>query len=325
MSANKSLILSLYLFSLACIQISAQEKNNYTAYHRIVLVAEEYMATEQYDKALNQLNTIFETYDFVFLKDCKVATQLAIHLGNTKKAFYFLEKGMLSGWTLKAIKKDKFLAPLKASKEWDGFVQKYPALHSIYQQKLDLELRETTKLMYKKDQKFAFKYLFKIGQKAKESFANKKGVAHAKVQFEQLNQIIMTKGYPGEKLIGEPEWVSTILSHHNSISEDFVKNDSLFPKLRPKLIAAISKGELSPYDFAMIEDWRISVSSDRKETGYGYLEYLTPKQIPTSDKLRENLNMRPIALRNQLVTLQEKTGMNFYLAGTGWVDGKIGE
>lgn len=297
---------------------------DYTQYHQTILSIEESIAAEKYMQAMVQIDQLTTDYDFIFLKDIKIATQLAVHLNDQEKAFQFLEKGMAAGWSLKRIKKERFLKPLMKSNSWANLVEKYTKIHQSYQNKLNLKLREITKVMIKKDQKMAWKYLLKIGQKAKERYANKKIKPHALQQMKKLDSILEAVGYPGEKLIGESVWMSTILSHHNSVSDNFVKNDTLFEAIRPRLLKAIAKGELNPYDFAMIEDWRIAITSDRQKTGYGYLEYIKPEQVVASDALREKLGIRPIELRNKLVDIQEKTGMKFYLGGAGWVDGKIG-
>lgn len=313
-------------FLIFCLSFNAFafQKTNYTDYHKAVLVVEEYITTEDYKQALSEIETIISSYDFVFLKEYKIAAQLALKVEDKPKAFQLLEKSIAAGWSLKQIKKERFLKPLTTSNHWASLVKKNLAMNQSYENKLNLDLQEVTKAMYKKDQKMAWKYLFRIGQKAKERFANKKVKPHALEQMKKLDSIIKVQGYPGEKLIGEPEWMSTILSHHNSVSDNFVKNDTLFDAMRPQLLKAITKGELNPYEFAMIEDWRIAITSDRQKTGYGYLEYLKPEEINTSDTLRKQLGIRSVGLRNQLVDIQEKTGMNFYLAGSGWVDGKIG-
>ncbi len=177
--------------------------------------------------------------------------------------------------------------------------------------------------MYKKDQKFAFKHLSKIGQKAKERHGSKKGKPHTRQQMAKLRGIMESKGYPGEQFVGESQWMTIILAHHNSLSKDFVVNDTLYTSLRPKLLKAIAKGEMNPYEFAIIEDWRIAVISDRQDIGYGYLDLPTKEEIAKTNELRRNLNIRSIETRNALVDIQEKTGMNFHLAGQPWVEGKI--
>lgn len=302
---------------------NAQQLNDYSEYHKAILDVEKSIIEENYGKALEEIKTISKSYEFVFLRDYKIATQLAIHIRDFKTATKYLKLGIFNGWTLKEIKKDKSMEPFTSRNEWNAIKDEYDALRSEYDQRIDQELREVVQEMYKKDQRFAFKYLFKIGQKAKERYGNRKGVPHTQQQIAKLNGILESKGYPGEKLIGNSQWMTTILAHHNSVSKKFVVNDTLYPSLRLKLLEAISKGEMNPYDFAISEDWNIAIKSDRQDTGYGYLDLPSKGEISRCNELRHNLNIRSIETRNGLVDIQEKTGMNFYLAGEPWVDGKI--
>lgn len=301
----------------------AGEERDYRIYHQRVIEAEELIVSQNYDATLQVYEELFENYDYAFLRDYIIATQLAVHIKDFERAFKYLKFGVSDGWTLKEIKKNKFIRPLTSMKEWNRVEDDYEVLRSDYCKRIDEDLRDEVQKMYKKDQKFAFKYLFKIGQKAKERYGSEKGATHARQQIDQLNGIIATKGYPGVKLIGESQWMSTILSHHNSVSKEFVVNDSLYPSLRPKLLEAIVKGEMSPYDFAFIEDWKIAVKSNRQDTGYCFLDVPTKEEISKTNELRRNLNIRSIETRNGLVDIQEKTGMNFCLAGRPWVQGKI--
>ncbi|MCK5441425.1 MAG: hypothetical protein KAJ23_06015 [Maribacter sp.] len=315
----RTLLLTTLFLSLHCYFLNAQNSTDYSEYLKTVLSIEELIIKENHQEAMDRMEEISSSYEFVFLKDYKIATQLAVHLRDFEKAFEYLKLGVSNGWTLKEIKKETFLKPLTFMGEWNGIKTEYNSLRSEYRNRIKLDLREAVQSMYKKDQKFALKYLFKIGQKAKEGFGNRKGVPHTRQQIAKLNSILESKGHPGEKLIGESQWMLTIYS----VSKEFVVTDTLYPSLRPKLLQAISKGEMSPYDFAIIEDWNIAIKSDCQDTGYGYLDPPTKEEISKSNQLRRNLTIRSIETRNSLVDIQEKTGMNFYLAGQPWLDGKI--
>jgi len=59
------------------------------------------------------------------------------------------------------------------------------------------------------------------------------------------------------------------------------------------------------------------------DTTYGILN--APKQLDIK-KINENRKkvfLLPIDTRNKLFDIQEKTGMDFYLKGNPWIDGKI--
>lgn len=317
-------ILFVILLSLVVLQRStAQKMVDYSEYHEQVLGIEESIANENYVKALKGMERLTSSFDYVFLRDLKIAVQLAHRLNENKMAYGFLRHAISHGLTLKEVKREKYLKPLTLGSDWKALKSDYDSLRAKYRSRVDGNLRNTVHGMYRSDQKFAFKYLFRIGQRAKERYGNEKGVQHAKEQMVKLAKILATKGYPGEKLIGETLWMSTILAHHNSISKTFVSQDTLYENVRPKLLRAIAKGEMNPYELAIIEDWRIAVLSDRGDAGYGYLNPPTVSAVARADSLRKGINIRSIALRNGLVDIQDKTGMNLYIDGYPWAVGKI--
>lgn len=299
----------------------ANENPDYLEYHTQINEAERLLSEEEFGDALMRYGQVFKQYDFVFLRDYKVATQLALYLDDKKTALGFLQKGMAAGWELKDIKKNNFLDPLQEDPEWNAIEQSYQNLHSQYKTRIDRDLREEVHGMFKKDQKKAMGALFKIGNKAQEKYGLKKFAPHSETQMSELISIVNREGYPGEKIIGNDYWMSTIISHHNSISPEYAMKDTLYSFIKPKLIMAIKKGELSPYEYALMDDWQIAVSSERTEPGYGFLKPPTEASLSRTNTLRQAIGLRTIAVRNKLVDVAEKTGINFYLPD--WINGKI--
>lgn len=177
--------------------------------------------------------------------------------------------------------------------------------------------------MFKRDQKLALKALFKLSSSSQDAYAEKKFAPNSEKQMQALVVILEQVGYPGEKIVGNSIWMSTILSHHNSISQAYSITDSLYIKLRPKLLQALKKGEMSPEEFALVDEWRIATLTDPTEVSYGFLEPPISDQLSSTDSLRTAIGLRSVRLRNQLVELEEKTGLNMYLFGSPWVEGKI--
>ena len=140
--------------------------------------------------------------------------------------------------------------------------------------------------------------------------------------MHDLEFILDKIGYPGERIIGNNFWMSTILSHHNSISQAYVLADSLYLKLRPKLSHALNKGDMSPQEFALIDEWRMATSTNPTEVSYGFLKAPYALQLEKTDSLRATIGLRSVRLRNQLVEVEEKTGIDLYLFGSPWADGK---
>lgn len=290
-------------------------------YHKQITEAEKLLSEEQFTDALVRYEQIFTLYDFVFLRDYKVASQLALYLDDKTKAFEYLKEGIVAGWELKALRKNKFLKALQKDPEWISIEQSYSNLRSQYGTRIDRDLREKVRLMFKKDQKKAMGALFRIGNKAQERYGTKKFAPHSKNQMFKLIEILNNDGYPGEKIIGNDFWMSTIISHHNSISLEYSRKDTLYNFIKPKLIRAIENGEMSPYEFALIDDWQKAVASERTVPGYGFL--ISPKKstLLETNQLRYKIGLRSIELRNKLVDVEKKTGINFYLPN--WIKGKI--
>ncbi len=294
---------------------------DYDFYHKQINKAEGFISEEDYEKALEIYKETFTSFNFVFLRDYKVAAQLAFFVNDKDTAFDLVNEGLASGWELKALKKEKFLSPLQKEPRWNYIQNNYDSLHSLYLKRIDLAVREGVNELFKKDQKKALGALFKIGNKAQEKYGSEKFAPHSEGQMAQLFVIMDTLGYPGEKHIGNDYWMSTVLSHHNSISEEYVRGDTLYNHIRPALKKALASGEISPYEYALIEDWRLAVLSKRSAVGYGFLSPPLKITLGETNALREKAGLRSVQLRNKLVDIEEKTGMNLYLPD--WVEGKI--
>lgn len=322
--AMKTFILtSLIFLSVNAKGAEIEETMDYLQYHQQIIEAEKLISEENFNAALSQYERVFDTHDFVFLRDYQVAAQLALFLNDKKKAFHFIKEGILAGWELKAIKKNKYLFQLNKESEWKSIVTGYDSLRIAYNKSLNQPIRNKAKEMFTKDQRKAFGALFRIGDKAQQKYAERKFAPHSEKQLFELIAILESAGYPGEKLIGNRYWISTILSHHNSISTEYAKKDTLYAFLKPRLLEALKNGQMSPFEYATIDDWQRKVAYDRTVPGYGFLNAPTQTTLSVTNEFRQIIGLRPIEVRNKLVDVEKRTGMNFYLPGNPWVRGKI--
>lgn len=322
---SKHMKIKLFLFCLVPIIISSafrtNESPNYMEYHKQIIEAERLISQEEFEDALIKYEQLFEIYDFVFIRDYKVATQLAFYLNDRNKGFDLLRKGIANGWHLKDIQKDDFLKPFQKDTAWSSIEHSYSNLHSKYRTRINADLRERVRFMFKKDQKKAMGAFIKLGNKAKEKYGKKKFAPHSEEQMFELIDIFEKDAYPGEKIIGNDFWMSTIISHHNSIALEYVKKDTLYDFVKPQLFKAVEQGEMSPYEYALIDDWKKAVLSGRSEVGYGFLSPPKRSTLLKTNQLRSKIGLRSVELRNKLVEVERKTGMNFYLPD--WVQGAI--
>jgi hypothetical protein len=322
MNICKFILVTILAFG-SFFKLTAQKQTDYTNYHQDIISAEELIINGKYSDALQIFEEVFDKYDYIFLKDYKVAAQLALFTKDETKAFKFIKLGILDGCTLDEITGDKFFKPLQKEKEWETIKSQYDTLRSEYDKRINQQIGAEIHEMFKKDQRLDLPYYFRIGKKAKERYALRKFAPSSENQITRLNEILNSYGYPGGKLIGNEIWTLTILIHHNSISTKYVQKDTLYPALKPKLFDAIRKGEMSPNDYALIEDWYVGVKSNWKDGAYGYVTTLRVQEFSKSNALRQNIGLCSIETRNRLVDIQERTGMNFYLDGTMWMKGKI--
>jgi hypothetical protein len=314
--------LKLIFFSVFIQCLHAQELD-YLTYHRQVMSAEKLISSENFIGALKVYNELFSDFDFVFLRDYKIATQLALFLNNNELSFEFLRRGASAGWEMKEIRKTRSLKKLQELPEWQDFENEYPGLYADYESSLNSELRSRVRKMFSKDQKKALGALFRIGSKSQDKYGEEKFAPHSEQQMKQLVEILSEFGYPGEKLIGNDYWASTILSHHNSISQGYASQDTIYPSLKPALEKALKQGEISPFELALIDEWYRSTLAQGPYMGYGILDPPTKSTLQNTNELRAEVFLRSVETRNGLVDIQDKTQMDFYLPGKGWIDGKI--
>ena len=85
------------------------------------------------------------------------------------------------------------------------------------------------------------------------------------------------------------------------------------------LLGGLKSGHLSPSEFAVMDDWRIVSLKEPDRIGYGFLNEAKESTLATTDSIRTAIGLPSVHLRNKLVSIQEKTGMDFYL--TDWIKG----
>ena len=311
----------LTLFPRALLMGQSEPSPDYLTYHSRVNQAESQLSQGHFQEALIIYQEILDAYSFVFGRDAKIAIQLALYLKEDQKALDLLQKAIHQGLDLKEVKKLPGVKRLRKTPAWDRLEKSYDDLKAVSLNPVDTQVREMVREMYKKDQKKAMGALMRIGDKAQIAYGEKVFAPHSETQLSELTGIITKGGYPGEKRIRNSYWASTILSHHNSISRAYNQQDSLYPDLKPLLLEALKAGNISPYELALVEDWKIATVSSWSEPGYGYLNSPRAQTLSVTDSLRKAIGLRSVSLRNRLVEQEAETGMDFFLPD--WVRGKI--
>jgi hypothetical protein len=183
---------SLSIVLLGCLFISSKstEKKDYLNYHSKIIECEQLIVDGKSNAAIQMFDSLFIRYDFLFLRDIKVATELSAYEKDYKSSLKFLRLGIKTGWTLKSINKSDNLKSLKEHSEWVKIVSEYDSLHKIFLSRLNFQVKEQVHEMFKKDQKKALGALFRIGQKAQNKYTEKKFAPHSEKQLDLLDSIL---------------------------------------------------------------------------------------------------------------------------------------
>lgn len=170
---NKYLIAGFIIFSFVFPNSPVYGQDDYLVYHNDVIRCEQLIVARKFGEAIDCFDSLFHKFDFVFLKDCKVATELSAFENDLKSGFRFLRLGILNGWNLKSIEKEDNLSMFRDDPHWKVLQSEYDSLHSQYLGRLNLPLRDKVHEMFKNDQKKALRALFRIGQKSRERMQRK--------------------------------------------------------------------------------------------------------------------------------------------------------
>ncbi len=226
-------------------------RNDYYTYHAEVYQAEVLIVQQSFAEALNIYRRLFKNYDFIFIRDYIVATQIAWHLGFETEAYEYLRLGIAGGWEMKSIKSNKFLKELRQQKDWSVIKSQYDSLQNVFNKNINQEMRAEVREMSQKDQRKGLEAVFRIGSKSQDHFGENKFATLNEKHLLRLMKIIENDGFPGEKLVGYEPWGQGIVSRHNSISQAYCKADTLYPFLKPILLSCIKKGNLFSGKFCL--------------------------------------------------------------------------
>ena len=83
---------------ITLVSSQAIKSPDYIEYHKQINETERLLSEREFGDALIIYEQVFKLYDFVFLRDYKVASQLALYLDDKRKAFDYIQKGLVAGW-----------------------------------------------------------------------------------------------------------------------------------------------------------------------------------------------------------------------------------
>lgn len=187
------------LLLIGYINLSAAQ--DYTKYHLAIIKAEEQIfVKQQFDDGLKTYSVLFKEYDFVFVHDCVMAMQIALHTNNEKRFLEFTTKAMQNGLApthLESPKMKYFQQHALYIKHKDSIARIFKANRQHYLQRID------TGALIKMMQLFCNDQLEKNPARGESIMShNKRYRPQIMVTTDALRKLIAEKGYPSDKLIG---------------------------------------------------------------------------------------------------------------------------
>jgi len=181
--------------------INTATAQDYFQYHRNIIKAEEQaFVTQDFRNALKTYNETLRQYDFVFLRDCIIAMELALYINDEKAFIAFTTKAFQNG----------FAPPYLNYKDLT-YIREHP-IYNKYKGKLDtlyaanrdhyLKRIDTTSLKKMME-------LFCVDQAEKNNLPHESERTYS-VRYKplviqtmtNLQKLIAAKGWPSDKLIG---------------------------------------------------------------------------------------------------------------------------
>ncbi len=237
----------IYLFLFFSNLLSSQ---NYISYYEIINSAEIAHLNKNYKTSDSLYTEAFSLVEKPFKEDFFLAAINTDKIPKYEEVTYeYLKNGIKKGLTLKRIKGLKFIH-FKKSKLYKSLLKKFDVLRAQYLETLNIPLRNEINKMIRMDQRARIPIFESSKQMEKVDNFN----------FIKLQKIIKENGnkWPGFSIIGEntpkgkynvTDNIALMLLHFKREEIDFLK---------PYMLKAVLNGEMYPYHYARIIDYKFS-------------------------------------------------------------------
>lgn len=262
-----------FLLILACFIINKTHSQNYNNYNNGILEAKKAIINNDFELASKFYFETFESYEFVFARDCYNALEISCKIKNQEKIYYFFSRCLKQGIEFDYLNSLDILKDFKNSDLWNLILKEKNNYHLIYKKSINWNIREEIIQMFNKDQEIrdlSYKNRWNIFKVKKW---NKKWKELNKNQAKRIIEITQNIGFPGEKLIG----IDTYEMHKKIKSNNFSSSMPIIilihyysepnTSFNDILFNQIDKGNINNEHYAVICDFQ-NEYSDKKIQNY---------------------------------------------------------
>lgn len=173
---------------------------DYIEYQRTFNRIDEDLLSQNYHLTIKRLDSIYSNYPFIYAKHCIKALQICITANDSANAAKWLAKCPQQGVPLWYIRNNELTKQSLKYSTTNTTRREYDSLYAVYKAGIDARLAKTIDSLLVIDQHFTRKVnygfaLFRLIYWIQWGNNNKR-------QLVTLKQIIESKGYPGERVLG---------------------------------------------------------------------------------------------------------------------------
>lgn len=265
----KKTIKILLLLSYCQVAIA---QHNYLEYHSEINKAEELFTHERFHESLTKYDSVFQKFEYVFLKDYIIAAQIAILSGENTKATEWLKIALSQGYDCNCLNRISVFKDYIKSDQWKDLAANDVNLKTQYQKNINLDLH------------YEFHHRYKQEQESKGQ--RKKYVSIVYSNYFRIKSLMDSIPFPSERIIGIDDESIFPTSSGGKLRNCEASNSKVIPTLLhydnpitdigfKKFEEAIISGHLHPRQFAYIYSFETNYVSRLSEN-----KYQNPPRLP---------------------------------------------
>lgn len=298
------------LISLCWIDLFGQ---NYFEYQKTFNRIDNDIVSNNLYIASKRLDSIYNSFDFIYAKHCIKALQISCIQNDTSNADKWLRKCFIQGVPLWIIRNNELTSKVFNYSLTKNSLLFYDSLRTVYKSSIIVSVSKTIDSLYVIDQEFTNKVnsgfiLFR------HTIYGIQWINNNRKQFNVIKNIIDNYGFPGEQLIGlssyyqdSVEAYQDVLFYGPSIDDyrTYIMLIHYFSSPRndinEALIESVKQGFLPAYQFAAINDFNALYGKKKNNSEYYNVWHDDPNQENNSkiNLRRQFIGLSPLSEQNR--------------------------
>ena len=286
---------------------------NYFEYQKTFNRIDNDILSNNLSTASKRLDTIYNSFDFIYAKHCIKALQISCIQNDTSRADKWLRKCFIQGVPFWIIRDNEITSKVFNYSQTKNSLLFYDSLRTVYKSSINISVSKTIDSLYVIDQEFTNKVnngfiLFR------HTIYGIQWINNNRKQFNVIKNIIDNYGFPGEQLIGlssyyqdSVEAYQDVLFYGPSIDDyrTYIMLIHYFSSPRndinEALIASVRQGFLPAYQYGAINDFNVLYGKKKNSSEFYNVWHDDPniENNPKINSRRQLIGLSPILIQNR--------------------------